>query len=306
MSPAAGKKALITGAAGFIGSHVARYLVAEGWSVHLIVRPASDLGILHEARERVVSHVHDGTTTGLQRIVEQAQPDVVFHLASLFLSQHRPEEVEPLVRSNILFGTQLAEAMAGSGCGRLINTGTSWQHFENSLSSPVNLYAATKQAFEAVLQYYVEACSLSVVTLKLFDTYGPRDPRPKLFTLLRKVAMESEPLAMSLGEQLIDLVYIDDVVAAFVLAAERLLAGEAQGHERYAVSSGAPLPLRNLVELYGRIVGRELPIRWGERPYRPREVMVPWNTGVSLPGWEPRVGLAEGLRRMVDAGAQFP
>jgi len=188
--------------------------------------------------------------------------------------------------------------MAVHGVRLLVNTGTSWEHYGTPPVAPVNLYAATKQAFEAILHYYVEARGLRVVSLKLFDTYGPGDPRPKLFTLLRTVAANQEVLAMSPGEQLIDLVFIDDVIAAFVLAAERLRAEMVKGHECYAVSSGAPLKLRELVELYGRILGTPLPIEWGGRSYRQREVMVPWNTGAAVPGWHPKVALEQGIRRM--------
>ena len=226
------------------------------------------------------------------------------NLASLFLAQHKPADITPLVGSNVLFGAQLVEAMAAHGVTRLVNTGTSWQHFENSSYSPVNLYAATKQAFEAILHYYVETVRLRVISLKLFDTYGPADPRPKLFALLRNVAREQTPLAMSPGEQLIDLVYIDDAIDAFIVAGERLLAGKVNDQESYAVSSGRQVRLKDLVEIYGGIVGKKLPIAWGGRPYREREVMVPWNRGEALPGWHPRVALEEGIALM--EGASTP
>lgn len=186
--------------------------------------------------------------------------------------------------------------MTANGIYRLINTGTSWQHYENRDYSPVCLYAATKQAFEAILQYYTETTPLRTITLKLFDTYGPNDLRPKLFTLLRKVATENQPLAMSPGEQLIDMVYIDDVVDAFVIAAERLLAEEGQRHEVYALSSGNPIMLKELVQIYSNVVGKQLPIQWGGRPYRIREVMVPWNSGKCLPRWKPKVSINKGIR----------
>jgi nucleoside-diphosphate-sugar epimerase len=292
------RKALLTGATGFIGGHLTRELLREGWELHLIVRSEVELGTIESVRTDVRLYRHDGTTEQLLAIVAQVEPDVVYHLASLFLAQHTPEDVEPLLRSNVLFGTQLVEAMTRVGCWRLINTGTSWEHYENCDYNPVNLYAASKQACEVIFDYYLATTPLKAITLKLFDTYGPGDPRPKLFTLLQKVAAEGEQLAMSPGEQLIDLVYIDDVVRAFVMAAERLLAGQVGGHERYAVSSGSPLRLRDVVELYGRVIGKTLPVEWGGRPYRAREVMVPWNTGAILPGWRPKVGLEDGIRWM--------
>ena len=193
---------LVTGATGFVGAHLTRRLVADGWDVHLVVGPGSDLARLGPAADRVRAHVHDGTTEGLIALVGAAGPDPVIHLASLFLAQHAPADVAGLVASNVLFGTQLVEAMAQHGVTRLLNTGTSWQQYENRDGAPVNLNAATKEAFEAVLAYYVEAQGLRVLTLKLFDTYGPDDPRPKLLTLLRRTAASQQPLAMSPGEQL--------------------------------------------------------------------------------------------------------
>ncbi len=296
-SPKPGR-ALLTGATGFVGSHLCRRLARDGWDVHAVVRPSSDLSILDGGPREIAAHRHDGTTRGLSAIVASVQPDVVFHLASLFLARHRPDDVAPLVESNVLFGTQLLEAMTGTGSSRLVNCGTSWQHYRDAGYSPVCLYAATKQAFEDIARYYVEATPLRVVTLKLSDTYGPRDPRAKLFYLLRNCAASGQPLAMSPGDQRLDLVYVDDAVDAFVLAASRLAAGAVAGHETYAVSSGAPMRLRDLADTYSRVTGRSLDIRWGDRPYRPREVMNPWSGGVPVPGWTPRVGIAEGIRRM--------
>jgi nucleoside-diphosphate-sugar epimerase len=139
---------------------------------------------------------------------------------------------------------------------------------------------------------------MSAVTLELFDTFGPDDPRPKLFSLLRRVAETGERLAMSPGEQLVDYVYIDDITNAFATSARRLLDGEARGAERYEVRTGEPLPLREIVETYERVTGRTIDAGWGERPYRDREVMVPYNGGETLPGWRAEVGLEEGIRRM--------
>lgn len=290
--------ALVTGATGFVGSRLVRRLVAQGRQVHVVVRPGSRLTELEPCRTAVTIHVHDGTTEGMIRIVSAAKPGVVFHLASLFLAHHEPADVGPLVESNLLFGTQVLEAMASAGASLLINTGTAWQHYENADYSPVCLYAATKQAFEALLQYYVETVPLRALTLELTNTYGLGDPRPKLFRLLARTALSGESLAMSAGEQYLDLVHIDDAVEAF-LAAATLLEGLGDTTEgRYAVSSGRPIRLRELVDLYQRVNGLTLKVDWGAQPYRPREVMRPWNRGKPVPGWEPAVSLEEGLRQL--------
>ncbi len=104
---------------------------------------------------------------------------------------------------------------------------------------------------------------------------------------------------MSPGDQLLDLVYIDDVVDAFIAAARYLQAGAGAAHEIFALSSGDAVSLREVATRYGRIAGRPLPIRWGSRPYREREVMVPWFLGSPIPGWTPHVSLEEGLRRVI-------
>ncbi|WP_237247325.1 NAD(P)-dependent oxidoreductase [Sideroxyarcus emersonii] len=288
--------ALVTGATGFVGSHLVRRLVTEGWEVHILNRAESRLPD-HPEFAQTTRHIHDGSTQGMAECVAQAKPDVVFHLASLFLAQHESKDIEPLVLSNVLFGSQLLEAMRINGVDKIVNTGTSWQHYNNEDYNPVCLYAATKQAFEDILAYYTEAASLKAVTLQLFDTYGPGDPRPKLFHLLAKTAKNQEALAMSPGEQLIDLVYIDDVIDAF-LCAKDVLYELPKGHQVYAVSSGQPLQLRELVAIYENELGVKLPIEWGKRTYRPREVMTPWNKGRTLRGWHPKVGLVEGIRRI--------
>lgn len=293
---ARGNIALVTGATGFVGSNLTRRLVADGWQVHAIIRPDSNLDQLRDIVSTVTLHSFNGSTENMLEIVRRSNPSTVFHLASLFVSEHQPKDIEPLIHGNLLFGTQLAEAMAVNGVENLVNTGTSWQHYENDEGNPVNLYAATKQAFEAILQYYVETKCLKVITLKLFDTYGPADPRPKLFSLLTHLAKSDENLDMSPGDQLIDLVYIDDVVAAFIQAADRQQGLRIGTSESYAITSGEPLKLRDIVKCFETVTSTLLSIKWGGRPYRNREVMKPWDSGESLPGWRAEVSLVEGIK----------
>jgi nucleoside-diphosphate-sugar epimerase len=287
--------ALITGATGFVGSHLARRLVQEGWRVHMVSRVDSRLPEA-EAFAYVTNHIYDGSTDSMLNCVVQAMPDVVFHLASLFLSQHAVKDVNALIQSNVLFGSQLLEAMKENQVTNLVNTGTSWQHYNNEDYNPVCLYAATKQAFEAILEYYIQACGIKAITLKLFDTYGPDDPRPKLFSLLSAAATSGETLDMSGGEQLIDLVHIDDVTEAYLIAAQRLIECKVKQHELYSVSSGNSMPLRDLVKLYSEVIGSAINVNWGARQYRFREVMKTWTGGSSLEGWQPKYSLADGMK----------
>ncbi len=288
--------AMVTGATGFVGSHLVRKLVREGWQVHIISRATSIFPTAPEFIE-VVNHEYDGCTQRMVDIVAQAKPDVVFHLASKTQSEHQPADVESLIQSNVLFGSQLLEAMKINGIDKFVNTGTFWQHYNNEDYNPVCLYAATKQAFEALLEYYVQACGIKAITLELFDNYSTDDPRPKLFNLLNKAAASGESLAMSPGEQMIDLVHIEDVVDAYLIAAQCLLEGSVANHETYAVSSGQALSLKKLVQLYEDVTGQTVVVNWGGRAYRQREVMMPWNRGKQLPGWNPKVTIKMGISK---------
>lgn len=292
-------KALITGATGYVGSKLSQRLLANGWQVDVLVRTAGRP--LPESLAHLVGqHTYDGSAQSALDAVSAAKPDVVFHLASMVIADHQSDQITDLINSNLLFGTHLAEACARNGVLRFINTGTYWQHYRSAGYDPVCLYAATKQAFEDILDFYADAFELRVITLKLFDTYGPDDPRPKLVNLLVKALQSGEALGMSPGEQVLDLVHIDDVTNAFVVGAQQLLNGTSYTpHTRYAVSSGAPLSVRQLVALLEQVSGKTIQATFGARPYRSREVMMPWQGGQLLPGWQTTRAVSTGLQSLM-------
>jgi nucleoside-diphosphate-sugar epimerase len=188
--------------------------------------------------------------------------------------------------------------MRTAGITKLINTGTSWQHYQNAAYSPVNLYAATKQAFEDILTYYAEACGFRAITLKLYDTYGPGDPRRKVVNLLLDSALSGETIEMSPGDQILDLVHVKDVCRAYHCAAG-LLEEEGRGLSVYGIASEEKVTLKELVNLFNTVAPRRAKVIWGGRPYRAREVMVPWSMGASLPRWRAEVSLRDGLLQVV-------
>ncbi|MBN1788089.1 MAG: NAD(P)-dependent oxidoreductase [Sedimentisphaerales bacterium] len=281
-----------------MGRNLTERLVKNGWDISVITRGTSFLGPLESVKSNINIFCHDSTTESLCSFLDKARPDIIFHLASLFLSSHKTEDVEPLIRSNILFGTQVLEAAAKTGIGGFVNVGTYWQHFDNADYNPVCLYAASKQAFVDILRFYVETTSLKAITLELYDTYGPGDPRPKLLNILKNAAQKKQALDMSAGEQKLDMVYIDDVIDAFVIAAKRLTNNKAEKYETFGVYSGKPMTLRQIVAEFERAKDLTLNIQWGKRPYRDREIMTPPNRTKKLIGWEPKVSLQQGLKNV--------
>ena len=293
------KVALVTGATGFIGSNIASKLLLEGWKVHVLCRNIEKFYAAHPS-ENFNVHMIDGSTTNLIEHMRSVNPDVVFHLASYFIAENSSEDIETLINSNVKYGTQLLEAMSVSGVRNIVNTGTSWQHYKNEEYNPVCLYAATKQAFEAIMDFYVKSQRINAITLKLFDTYGVGDCRNKLFKILEDAFENGASLNMSMGEQLIDLVYIDDVVSAYFTAIDRLYANGECKHERFAVSSGTRLSLRKVVDLYSEISKKKISVNWGSKPYREREVMMPTDRAEILPHWKPMVRLSDGLLKITN------
>lgn len=291
------KKAVITGASGYIGSHLTQALLAEGWEVYAILRPTSKMTLLENTAGGLSVFRFDGQMDRLQRFFRQIQPvETVFHLASCFIAEHTWQQVEDLIDSNIKLGTMLLEAMRESDCKQFINTATAWQHYQDQDYNPVCLYAATKEAFEKIIDYYAQAHGFGAITLELLDTYGPNDPRAKVLNLLYKSWQTTTPLEMSGGEQELDLVYIDDVIQAYLQAAK--ICPLVKGQQKFAVASQKPYTLREIVAMIEGITGDKLPVTFGKRAYRQREVMTSWKGGARLPNWQPVVELEAGIKKI--------
>jgi len=289
---------LVTGITGFIGKHLMKRLSSEGHDIFAVVRGQSAKDKLEQ--NDIKFFVDNNSTEDLIGYFKRNKFDGVIHLASCFVVEHRSEQIHELINSNLLFATRILEAAVKTNVRWFINTGTFWQHYGNKDYSPVNLYAATKQAFESIAKYYMESSEIIFVTIKLNDTYGPEDTRPKIFNLWKKVSESGETLGMSPGEQFMDITFIDDVVDAYMRMIELLESDAARTlkGKSFAVSSGTPVKLKDLAEIFARVTNKKLNIIWGERPYREREVMRPWNKGRRIPGWEAKVSLEKGIAKL--------
>ncbi|CAN5482178.1 NAD(P)-dependent oxidoreductase [soil metagenome] len=297
-------RVLLTGATGFVGGHLARRLAGRGVEVVALTRPGSRSPV----PPGVVAVPVPDRPADLESAVRAARPDVCAHLATLFLAQHRREDVVPLLEANLVLGTRLAEALVAVGGVPLVDVGTVWQHVTGAAYCPANLYAATKQAMVDVLTSYALRGVLPLVRLTLTDTYGPLDPRRRLVPAPVAAAAQGTPVELSSGHQLVDLVHITDVVDAFDATLTRMcdahepLVPAPDGSTRFGVSSGAPVSVRDLVATLDSVSPRPVDARWGARPDRPIEMREPWDVGPSVPGWSPAVTLADGLAELVAEG----
>lgn len=291
---------ILTGATGFIGSNLVKQLVLLNHDVHVVVRPTSSYHYLGETINNVHIFSYDGNLKQLIDYFKEVKPDVTIHLASLFLSDHNEDNLNQLLNSNIVFGTEILEAMRQAGCKKIINTGTYWQHFNNEDYNPVCLYAATKQAFSDLIYYYCEAYEMQSITLELFDTFGLGDERGKILNLLKKHLGETTLLSVSPGEQLMDFVYIDDVVNAYLRTIELFEEDKSLKFETYSISSGERYTLKQIVKIIDALTKKPLVLNWGGRGYRYREILTPYSDGKVLPGWAPKITVLEGLKRFFE------
>ncbi|MBL8196768.1 MAG: NAD(P)-dependent oxidoreductase [Blastocatellia bacterium] len=290
------KTYLVTGANGYIGANLVKRLIEENNQVLCLVRISAKLDLLDISHPKIKIYYYDGTVESLCKIFVAHPIDAVFHLAAISQYKVTSDQVSNLIAANISFGTQLLELMAEHQVKTFINTGSYWQHLHNSANyEPVCLYAATKQAFEAIIDYYVQIKKVNAITLKLFDVYGPKDPRNKILQLLYNAAISQKAVNFSPGQQLLDLIYIDDVIDAYFQA---LKIDNSEKHLRYFVGSFVYYTLQEVAELYQNILGKKIPVVWGGLPYRQREVMKPCN-GEKLPNWQVKTNLKDGLNKVI-------
>jgi len=292
-------KILVTGATGFIGKNLIKLLLDNN-EIHIIVRMNS---LTLEIDSRAKIFTYDENINSLVDFFLKEKFDGVIHLASLFLVDHKRDDISNLISSNIKFGTDILQGCKESNVKWFINTGTFWQNYNNEDYNPVNLYASTKEAFEKIAKYYVETSNLIFVTIKLSDTFGPNDTRNKVFNLWNRISKTNEILEMSKGEQLIDISYIEDVINAYSILIEHLNLDSKKDFKNkiFTVGSNERMSLKSLSKVFEEATNSNLNIKWGARPYREREVMIPWENGETIPNWKPKYTLKKAIIKTIES-----
>lgn len=295
---------LITGATGYIGSHLANLMLKLKWKVYIIYRQDSDTHYINGILKDLNKIKYDGDINILINLFKKINPDVVFHLAASNTKKNNQVCVNSIIQSNILLGTEILEAMSHSKSRVFINTGTYWQNYNSDIYNPVDLYAASKEAFEKIIQYYTDAFDFKAITLRLFDVYGEDDERPKLLNILKKAVQTGESIDTSPGEQYLDLVHIKDVCNAYLKAYELINKQKHKSNDIYGVSSGKTIQLKELIVLINCIFEKNINVNIGNLSYKKREVLFPYRKYKKLPNWNPKIELEEGLYKFINNNIQ--
>jgi nucleoside-diphosphate-sugar epimerase len=295
------EKVLITGATSYLGQVLSRKHLERGDDVYVLVRPTTNTEKLATG---ISSHnilVDDGDQEALCRMMANCQPDLLHHLASFYVREPDTTQVAPLMEASLTFGTRLIEALDKAGpLPRMVNA-TSHSIFYDSVSErPLNQYAATKLAFETILNYYADAQGLAYCSLVLFDTYGPDDTRVKLMMAIAKALQEGQTLSLTDEDIALELVHIEDAARAFIVAGDLLKEDKAIAGKRYAITKGEHILTSDLVVLFEELSGKAITKDWGAFPLPKRKIRVPWR-GTTLPNWEAQITLREGVKEMLKA-----
>ncbi|MGX9365360.1 NAD-dependent epimerase/dehydratase family protein [Desulfoplanes sp. PS50] len=293
---------LLTGATGFLGSHLLAALVKRGYNVIALKRSFSNTRRIDSLLNDIV--VYDIDIVKIETIFRENSIDVVIHAATEY-GRNVTNCLGDLVRTNILFACNILEKSLREGVQCFINTDTFFS--KNNINySHLAAYSLSKRHFHDWMKLLQCESSMKVVNMVVHHVYGHGDAPHKFVSSLLHAFLHGEPkIPMTPGEQQRDFVHVSDVVEAYMLLIEKI--DELPGYVQFDVGSGQPttirnfaLVLKNKVEL---VLRKSVPttLKFGELPYREGEPMCSLadNKGLRNIGWEPKLSLEQGIEEMV-------
>jgi nucleoside-diphosphate-sugar epimerase len=288
----ASSNVLVTGASGFIGRALVRRLVAEGrTTVCTARRPA------HDIAEGVAWIPGDLTDRSfVERLVAEARPAVVYHLASQVTGSRSIDMVPSTLANNLVASVSLLSAVTEAGCERVVLIGSGDEPTTDG--TPCSPYAATKWAVAGYARMFLSLYGTPVTTARPFMVYGPDQPdTTKVVPYAITSLLRGEAPELSSGRRLCDWVYIDDVVDALLVLAT---APEVIGRV-VDVGSGHLHTVRHVVKTVATLVGAGVEPVFGGLADRQGETEAVADVAETarVCGWRPATDLYEGLKRTV-------
>jgi dTDP-glucose 4,6-dehydratase len=307
-----GRRVLVTGAAGFIGSHLAEELVRRGADVRAFVRynSAGRWGWLDESELRDAFEVHAGDIRDPETLTAaMAGVEVVFHLAALIAIPY--SYVTPLayVRTNVEGTTNVLEAARAAGVRRVVHTSTS-EVYGTARTVPISEahplqgqspYSASKIGADKIAESFWGAYELPVVVLRPFNTYGPRQSARAVIPTIITQALAGRAVRLGALSPTRDLTLVTDTAAGFICAGE---APAAVGRT-INLGVGSEISIGDLAKRIESLLGREIEIVSDEQRLRPAgsevERLLSDNAlARELLGWTPQASLDEGLELTIE------
>jgi len=298
-------KVLVTGGAGFIGSNLVRYLCDQNHEVSVIDNLSFGFKDLIDKR----AVFYKGTISD-KGLLEKILPgtDVVFHLASLATITLSMTNPYMYFDNNFMEGIALLEAMKKTNVKKIVYSSSASSYgnlqkkffTEEDSPQPTNPYGASKSCFEPALSAYYHSFGIDAIALRYFNVYGPSDDQadtPRAVPIWIKAALKDEPLIVYWqGKQKRDYIFVEDIARANLLAAEK-----GKGFRVYNVGCGNGIWMTDIVKELENLFGKKLSIKdGGERPGDSPYVVADISRIKKELGWEPKVGLKDGLQKTIN------
>lgn len=297
-------KVLVTGANGFIGSHMVARMLQENANVAILVRPDSDFWRLKEFVGEVSIYKADlRDRSRLNKYISEIKPDYVFHLGAYGINPRQNDGITA-TEVNILGSINLIESLRAEGCRKIVNVGTGMEYGdkegliqEDTQLAPVNIYGATKAAATIMAHRLAREYSMDIITLRAFSIFGEKEASNRFFPYIILSVLNNSELVLTGCTQYRDYNYVGNLINGLVLAARSNLKNEVLN-----IGSGEVHQLKDYVNFILKIMNCSMVPRFGAAPYRPNEL---WRVQPdisqikTLLNWEPSISLETGIERTI-------
>ncbi len=295
-----GKNALVTGGAGFIGSHMADRLLAECNSVTVFDNlTAGTLDNIKKHNDRFINGDLRDESAVKNAVSEM---DIIFHFGANASVPYSVDNPRYDFETNALGTFNLLKAALDSGVKKVVSASTAAvygepEHIpipESHPLNPVSPYGASKLAGERAGFAFKETYGLDFSAIRIFNTYGPRQPRYVMYDFIHKLKKDPSLLeVLGTGEQVRDYCYVSDMVEAFMLVAEK-------GTGVYNAAGGNPISIRELAELMVGIISPGARIKYGGKTWKGDiNTLYADITRLQGLGFKPEVGFEDGVKRLI-------